>query len=146
MVNDDTLPILFIIPRLCKFVFQDKELSRITKGQALYPIWEYYVIYRTLSLWILFYIGKQIGDTIPVAVTKTIKVEFSEFKKLAYDKKAKPILEKLYICDRKKTGGGNDATGGDSGRDSTQSCCLLICSDKLRLLIILQMWIPLVMI
>jgi hypothetical protein len=48
--------------------------------------------------------------------------------------------------DRKKTGGGNDATGGDSGRDSTQSHHLLICSDKLQLLIILQMWIPLAMI
>jgi SNF2 family DNA or RNA helicase len=38
MVNDNTLPILFIIPRLYKFVFQDKELSGITKGQALCPI------------------------------------------------------------------------------------------------------------
>jgi hypothetical protein len=99
-----------------------------------------------LSLWIPFHIGKQISDTIPVAVIKTIKVEFSEFEKLAYDKKAKPILEKLYICDRKKTGGGNNATRGDSDGDGTQSCHLLICSDKLRLLIMLQTWIPLAMI
>jgi hypothetical protein len=89
------------------------------------------VIHRTLSSWIPFHIGKQIGDTIPVAVTKTIKVEFSEFEKLAYDKKAKPILEKLYMHNRKKTGRGNNATGGNSGRDSTQSYHLLICSDKL---------------
>jgi hypothetical protein len=89
------------------------------------------MIYRTLSLWIPFHIGKQIGNTIPVVVTKTIKVEFSEFEKLAYNKKAKPILEKLYIHNRKKTGGGNNTTGGDSGRDGTQSCHLLIYSDKL---------------
>jgi hypothetical protein len=134
----DNLEVIFTISGLRRHVFQNKDLPGISKGQALLPIWKRCVIRRTLQSCIPFHSGNQIGDTIPVAISKTVKVQFSEFEKLTYDRQAEPILEKLYVRSRKQ----ESAEAGDG----TQRRKLIIRSDKLRLLIMLQTWIPLALI
>jgi hypothetical protein len=92
-MDAETLPILFTLGGLRKHVFGNRALDGIAKGLALRPIFERCVIRRSLSSRIPFHTGKEIGDTIPVQITRGLSVKLSQFEQALYNRRQVPLIE-----------------------------------------------------